>query len=111
MLGWHDRFGGPERASETLALGLGVAASYVGLLAISGWRRSVLGVAGALAQVAASLLAFTILDRVLAEVSSGWLFLAVLALAALHLALGLLARARGGDPLRVRVSWVSRPRS
>ena len=104
VLGWHDRFAGPERAPQALALGLGVAASYVGLLAISGWKRRALGVAGALGHVAASLLAFTILDRVLAARSSGWLFLSVLALAALHLGLGLVARARGGDPLRARVT-------
>ena len=104
VLGWHDRFSGPEREPQTLALGLGVAASYVLLLAFSGWRRDRLGVPGALAHVAASLLAFTVLDRVLAERSSGALFLAVLALAALHLGLGLVARGRGGDPLRVRLT-------
>jgi len=102
VLGWHDRFSGPDR--QVLALGLGVAAVYVLLLAISGWRRERLGVPGVLAHVAASLVAFTVLDRVLAERSSGALFLAVLALAALHLGLGLVARGRGGDPLRVRVT-------
>jgi uncharacterized membrane protein len=45
-----------------------------------------------------------VLDRVLAERSSGALFLAVLALAAVHLALGLVARGHGGDPLRVRLT-------
>jgi uncharacterized membrane protein len=104
VLGWHDRFGAPGRESLALALGLGVAASYVGLLAISGLRRPALGLPGALTHVAASLLAFTILDRELAEPPSGSLFLAVLALAALHLVLGLVARSGGGDPLRVRVT-------
>jgi hypothetical protein len=104
VLGWQDRFSGPERAPEALTLGLGVAAAYAGLIAATGWMGRALGVAGALAHVAASLAAFTVLDRVLGERSSAALFPAVLALAALHAGLGLVARARGGDPLRVRVT-------
>ncbi len=104
VLGWHESFGSPERVWDALVLGLGVSASYVALLALSGLRGRALGVPGALAHVAASLLALTMLERVLGEHSRDALFLSVLGLGGVHLALGLAARAAGGDPLRVRAT-------
>jgi uncharacterized membrane protein len=104
VIAWQARFASPERAPQTLLIGLGAAAAYVGLLALSGWRGRLLGLTGALAHVAAALVAFATLHRALAVRSSGWLFLAILGLAAVHLGLGLDARRRGFDPLRVRVT-------
>jgi uncharacterized membrane protein len=104
VLAWHDRFFGPGREAAALALGMGVAAAYVGPLAASTWRARPLGVPGALAHVAASMLAFVVLDRVEGARSDERLFLATLALAFVHLALGTAARARGLDPLHVRVT-------
>ncbi len=104
VLAWHDRFFGPGRETGALSLGIGVAAVYVGLLALSGFRSRSLGVPGAFTHVVASVLAFTILERVEGARSDDRFFLATLALALVHLALGLAAQARGSDPLRVRVT-------
>jgi uncharacterized membrane protein len=104
VLAWHDRFFEPGREPVALALGLGVAAAYVGQLAVAGWRSRALGVPGAFAHVVASVLAFTVLARVEGPRSDERLFLATLALAFVHLALGLFSSSRGEDPLRVRVT-------
>lgn len=101
---WLARFATPGREAEALALGLGVAVTHVGLLAVPGWRGRPLGLPGALAHVVASMLAFVVLDRVEGARSDERLFLATLALAFVHLALGLAAQARGQDALRVRVA-------
>jgi uncharacterized membrane protein len=100
---WLDRYFTSERTGVALSLGLGIALVYVGLLALTGLRSQPLRVPAALAHVAASLLAFTTLEQVF-EPTSGRLFASVLGLAGAHLLLGLDARRRGGDPLRVRVT-------
>lgn len=104
VLAWHQGFFVRGREPEALGLGLGVAACHVGLLASLGRRARALDVPGALAHVAASSLAYATLERTLAGRPGEPLFLALLGLAAAHLGLGLLARARGGDPLRVRLT-------
>jgi uncharacterized membrane protein len=101
---WLVRFAAPGREAEALALGFGVAATHVGLLTLPAWRGRPLGLPGALAHVVASTLAFVVLDRVEGARSDERLFLATLALAFVHLALGLAAQARGQDALRVRVA-------
>ena len=103
VLSWHDHFGATSGDLRALALGLGVAAAYIVPLTVSGMRSRAIGVPGALAHVFASLLASSMLNRVLAD-RPGSLFLATLALAALHLLLGLAVRGRDFDPLRARVT-------
>jgi uncharacterized membrane protein len=103
VLTWLNRFGF-GRTADALALGLGAAAAHVGLLALAAARGRALGLPGALAHVAASLLAYTALERAFGARAERQLFLATLALAFVHLALGLLAQARGFDRLHARVT-------
>ena len=100
---WFEHFAATSGDLRALALGLGVAAAYIVPLTVSGMRSHAIGVPGALAHVFASLLALSTLNRVLAD-RPGPLFLATLALAALHLLLGLAVRGRDFDPLRARVT-------
>jgi uncharacterized membrane protein len=105
VLSWYDRYFRPERGQEALALGLTVAGLYVLALAVTGFAAGhALGVPGALTHVVAAGLAWILLDRVLTISSPGLLGPAAVALGAVHLALGLAARRRGGDLLRVRVT-------
>jgi uncharacterized membrane protein len=105
VLSWYDRYFRPERGPEALALGVGVAGLYVLVLAVEGFAtRRDLGVPGAVAHAVAAALAWTILDRVLSLTGPGLLGPAAVGLAAIHLALGLVARQRGGEALRTRVT-------
>ena len=82
-----------------------VAGLYVLILAVEGFAsRRPLGVPGAVAHVVAAGLAWTILDRVLGVSQPSLLGPAAVGLGAVHLALGLAARHRGGDVLRARVT-------
>jgi len=103
VLAWHDSFAASGRTGDALILGLGVAAAHVALLAAAGFRALPLRLSGALAHLAASLLAFVTLDRAF-EPASTALFASTLALAAIQLLLGLEARRRGSDRLRARTA-------
>ena len=105
VLAWYDRYFRPERGPEALALGVTVAGLYVLILVIEGFATGrELGVPGAVAHVVAAGLAWTILDRVLGTSQRDLLGPAAVGLAAVHLALGLAARRRGGDALRIRAT-------
>jgi uncharacterized membrane protein len=105
VLSWYDRYFRPERGPEALALGLTVAGLFVLVVAVTGFATGrALDVAGVVTHVVAAALAWTLLDRVLTMSSPGLLGPAAVALGAVHLALGLAARRRGGDLLRVRVT-------
>ena len=105
VLAWYDRYFRPERGPEALALGVTVAGLYVLVLAVEGFASGRdLGVPGAVTHVVAAGLAWVVLDRVLGTTQPGLLGPAAVGLAAVHLALGLAARHRGGDALRVRVT-------
>ena len=105
VLAWYDRYFRPERGAEALALGVTVAGLYVLILAVDGFTSGrALGVPGAITHVVAAGLAWTVLDRVLGATQPGLRGPAAAGLAAVHLALGLAARRRGGDPLRARVT-------
>jgi uncharacterized membrane protein len=105
VLSWYDRYFRPERGPEALALGVTLAGLYVLILVVDGFASGrELGVPGAVAHVVAAGLAWTILDRVLGASQRDLLGPAAVGLAAVHLAVGLAARHRGGDALRVRVT-------
>jgi uncharacterized membrane protein len=105
VLAWHDRYFRPERGAEALALGVTVAGLYVLILAVEGFAsRRELGVPGAVAHIVAAGLAWTIVDRVLGLNQPALLGPAAVSLGAVHLALGLAARHRGGDVLSARVT-------
>jgi uncharacterized membrane protein len=105
VLAWYDRYFRPERGAEALALGVTVAGLYVLVLAVEGFAsRRELGMPGAVAHVVAAGLAWAILDRVLSLTQPSLLGPAAVGLGSIHLALGLAARHRGGDLLRVRVT-------
>jgi hypothetical protein len=103
VLAWHASFFETGRTAEALILGLGVALVHIGLLTAADLRARPPGLQGALAHLAASLLAFATLDRVLQAGSDG-LFVSILALAGLHLLLGFHAWRGGGERLRARVA-------
>jgi len=105
VLAWYDRYFRPERGAEALALGVAVAGLYVLVLAIEGFASGRdLGTPGAVAHVVAAGLAWTMLDRVLGTNEPRLLGPAAVGLAAIHLVLGLAARHRGENALRVRVT-------
>jgi hypothetical protein len=105
VLAWYGRYFRPERSGEALALGVTVAGLYVLILTVESFAsRRPLGVPGAVAHVVAAGLAWTILDRVLSLTQPSLLGPAAASLGAVHLALGLAARQRGGDVLRARVT-------
>lgn len=105
VLAWYGRYFRPERGPEALALGVTVAGLYVLVLSVEGFAsRHELGVPGAIAHVVAAGLAWTILDRVLGVTRPSLLGPAAVSLGAVHLALGLAARHRGGDRLRARAT-------
>ena len=96
VLAWYERYFRPDRGSEALVLGLGLAGVYVAILAVRGLAyRTPLGIPDAAVQIVAAALAWLLLDRVLTLTQPDLLGLAAAALAALHLALGLTARRRG----------------
>jgi len=93
VLAWFSSRFRPERGDEALALGLALAGLYVLLLAVRGLGRGVaLGGPETVTQVVSAALAWSVLDRVLSLTQPRLLGPAALALAALHLALGLAAR-------------------
>jgi uncharacterized membrane protein len=102
---WFDRFYKPDRSAAALALGLTVAGAYLVALAVRGFlARQRLGAPGVVGHLAAAGLAWTALYRVLEGPRPHALGLACLALAVLHLAIGLVAlRKRRGDPPQARV--------
>ncbi len=96
VLAWLDRYFRPDRGSETLMLGLGLAGVYVAVLAVRGLVvRVPLGVPEAVTQIVAAGLAWLFLDRVLGVTEPRLLGPAAAALAALHLGLGLAGRRQG----------------
>ncbi len=93
VLAWFDRYFEPARASDALALALGLAGLLVVVLAVRGLiLRRPLGAADGVTQILAAGLAWLILDRVLGLTQPGLLGPAAVALAAVHLAVGLAAR-------------------
>ena len=104
VLAWLDRFFARDRGTEALALGLAVAALYFLVVAVRGFLGEKLGAPGTVTHVAAAGLAWAVLYRVLDLTSPSLLGPSAAAAGALHLAVGLAARQRGGDPLRVRVT-------
>ncbi len=104
VLAWLDRFFARDRGTEALALGLAVAALYFLVVAVRGFLGEKLGAPGTVTHVAAAGLAWAVLYRVLDVTSPSLLGPSAAAAGALHLAVGLAARQRSGDPLRVRVT-------
>ncbi|MGE5126284.1 MAG: DUF2339 domain-containing protein, partial [Betaproteobacteria bacterium] len=105
VLAWYERYFRVERANEALALALTLAGLYFLIVSVRGLLlRQLLGVAGALTHAVAAALAWTVVYRVLDLIAPALLGPAAVALGALHLAVGLAARARGQDLLRVRVA-------
>ncbi len=100
---WYEQYFKPERANEALALALTVAGLYFLVLTVRLALRQSLGVAGALTHAVAAALAWTVVYRVLSATAPSLLGPAAVALGAIHLAVGLAARASGQDLLRVRV--------
>jgi uncharacterized membrane protein len=96
VLAWYDRFFRPDRASEALMLGLGLAGVYAAVLAVRALVfRVPLTAPDAATQIVAAGLAWALLDRVLDLTAPRLLGPAAAALAALHLALGFGARRQG----------------
>jgi uncharacterized membrane protein len=105
VLAWYDRYFRAGRETDALAFGIAVAGLYLVMLIVLGLvSRRDLDVPGAMAHVVAAALAWTILDRVLGRADPRLLGPAAAVLVALHGALGLAARLRGGEPLRERVT-------
>ena len=104
VLAWLDRHFAAGREAEALTLGLAVAAFYFVATTVRGFVGERLGPAGTAAHVAAAGLAWAVCYRVLDASAPSLLGPAAVALGAVHLATGLVARQRGDDPLRVRVA-------
>lgn len=104
VLAWLARHFAPDRSREALALGLGVAGLYFLIATLRGFFGERLGPAGLTTHVASAALAWAVLYPVLDRVQPALLGPAAVALAALHLAVGLAARHRGVDVLRARVT-------
>jgi uncharacterized membrane protein len=99
-LAWFERYFAPDRGSEALTLGLGLAAIYVAALVVRGLVLGLpLGVPDAAALVVAAGLAWLVLDRVLDVTRPQLMGLAAAGLAALHFALGLAGRRQGDRQL------------
>ena len=93
VLSWFDRWFRPDRGSDALALGLVLAGAYVAALAVRGLLRAQpLRAPDGVTQVVAAGLAWLLLDRVLGVTQPQWLGASAVALATLHLGLGLVAR-------------------
>jgi hypothetical protein len=98
VLVWYEQYFRPARASEALALGLGLAGVYGAVLAVRALVFKVpLAAPDAATQIAAAGLAWVLLDRVLDLTDPRLLGPAAAALAALHLGLGLAARQQGAS--------------
>jgi len=96
VLAWFNDYFRPDRSSEALALGLGLAGVFVVALATRGLiLRVPLRVPDGTTQVLAAGLAWLLLDRVLGLTAPRLLGPAAAALAAVYLALGLAARRQG----------------
>ncbi|MFN8091470.1 MAG: DUF2339 domain-containing protein [Vicinamibacteria bacterium] len=104
VLAWLDRYFAAGREAEALTLGLAVAAFYFVATTVRGFVGERLGPAGTAAHVAAAGLAWAVCYRVLDASAPTLLGPAAVALGAVHLARGLVARQLGDDPLRVGVT-------
>jgi hypothetical protein len=104
VLAWLARYFEPDRSREALALGLGAAGLYFLIATVRGFLGERLGPAGLTTHVASAALAWAVVYPVLDRVHPALLGPAAVALAALHLAVGLAARNRGGDVPRTRVT-------
>jgi hypothetical protein len=105
-LAWLERWFQPERSPEALALGLVLAGAAVAVLSVRALLlRQTLRVTDAVTHVVAAGLVWLFLDRVWGVVRPDLLGFGAVALATLHLALGLVARRQGlGQLLWARVT-------
>ena len=104
VLAWYERFFKAASAGDALALALTLAGVYFLVLAVRGLvLRQPLQLAGALTHGVSAALAWTVVYRVLSVTAPSLLGPAAVGLGALHLVVGLAARGRSDDVLRVRV--------
>ena len=105
VLAWLGRYFEPAAAAPALTLALVLAGLYFLVVTVRGLLLGQpLELPGAFSHLAAAALAWTAVYRVLDATTPSLLGPAAVVLGALHLAVGLAARARGGDLLRVRVT-------